>query len=95
MSGLDSKKVVIRKKLAGWLDRPVTGAVSMGILEEENDDGPNYTFDELWIAKPPCIWNLWQGSSECLWQKYRPVTLEEKLEYGWEGTVLNEIPQPY
>ncbi len=85
----------LMEKLAERLGRPVTGAVGMGILQEENDDGPDYTFDELWIAKPPSIWNLWQGSSERLWQKYRPVTLTEYIKYGWEGTVLNEIPQPY
>jgi len=80
----------LMKKLVEWLGRPVTGAKRISMSSEERD-GPDYTFTELWKAYP----SPGGVKVECVWQKWRPVTLWEQIVYGWEGTVLNEEPQPY
>jgi RHS repeat-associated protein len=75
------------KNLAKWFGHSVTGCVGDVGYSLEEKDGPDYSFNELWIAQPPGWTNLWLGSTDLVWEKY--------ITDFWGSKIPNPDQQPY
>ena len=79
----------LMKNMAKWLDRPVTGVQKEVVYSQnqiELDDGPDYSFNTLWMAYPPSA----GGSFKIIWD-YRVGGTDQEPGTGQ----LTDEPQPY